>query len=54
MPRVEIRNYKAKLGRDSGLKVCTGRGMPRVEIAGLKNPIVDPLHRQRCKQFFPP
>ena len=54
MSRVGIRDSKAKLGRDSGLKVCTRSGMPRVEITGLKNPIVDPLHRQRCKQFFPP
>ena len=27
-----IRDFKAKLGRDSGLKVCTGYGMPKITI----------------------
>ena len=50
-----IQDFTAKSGRDSGLKVCAGGGMPKiilgitgllevwVGITGLKNPIGDPL-----------
>ena len=56
--KLEIRDFKAKSGRDSGLTVCEAGGMQRepsglrdcpkfwVGITGLKNPIVDPLFAQ--------
>ena len=30
--RLGIRDFKAKSGRDSGLKVCAGGGMPKVTL----------------------
>ena len=35
--KLGIRDFKAKSGRDSGLKVCAGGGMPKIalEITGL-------------------
>ena len=53
--KLGIRDFKAKRGRDSGLKVCTGYRIPKItlEITGLRenlnrddtgidNPIEDP------------
>ena len=39
--KLEIRDFKAKSGRDSGLKVCAGGELPKIThgITGLKNPI---------------
>ena len=44
--KLGIRDFIAKSGRDSGLKVCAGGGMPKIAlgITGLKNPIGDPLY----------
>ena len=30
--RLGIRDFKAKTGRDSGLKVCAGGGMPKITL----------------------
>ena len=30
--RLGIRDFEAKLGRDSGLKVCAGGGMPKITL----------------------
>ena len=30
--KLGIRDFKAKLGRDSGLKVCAGGGMPKITL----------------------
>ena len=30
--RLGIRDFKAKSGRDSGLKVCSGGGMPKITL----------------------
>ena len=30
--KLGIRNFKAKSGRDSGLKVCAGGGMPKIAL----------------------
>ena len=48
--RLAIRDFKAKSGRDSGLKVCEGGGVPKITlgITGLKNPIGDPRCRVRA------
>ena len=45
--RLGIRDFKAKSGRDSGLKVCAGGGMPKITlgITGVKNRTGDPLNR---------
>ena len=41
--KLGTRDFKAKSGRDSGLKVCAGGGLPKItlRITGLKNPIRD-------------
>ena len=43
--KIGIRDFRAKSGRDSGLKVCAGGGMPKITlgITGLKIPYGDPL-----------
>ena len=37
--KLGIRDFKTKSGRDSGLKVCLGGGMPKITlgIMGLQN-----------------
>ena len=30
--KLGIRDFKAKSGRDSGLKVCAGGGMPKIDL----------------------
>ena len=57
--RLGIRDFKAKSGRDSGLKVCTGGGMPKVTLGitglpeiwgrdyGIEKPCWEPLIMNR-------
>ena len=61
--RLGIRDFKAKSGLDSGLKVCAEGGMPKitlgitdcskfwVRITGLKNPIGDPQKEAQDSQW---
>ena len=51
--KLGIRDFKEKLGPESGLKVCTGSGMPKItpgitglhEILGLDYGIEEPYWR---------
>ena len=57
--RLGIRDFKAKSGRDSGLKVCAGGGMPKVTLGitslpeiwgrdyGIEKPCWEPSIRNR-------
>ena len=36
--RLGIRDFKAKSGRDSGLKVCSGGGMPKITLGVTGSP----------------
>ena len=51
--KLGIRDLKAKSGRDSGLTVCAGGGLPKTTfgITGVKKPIGDPL---RMDSLFSP
>ena len=33
-----IRDFKAKSGRDSGLKICAGGGMPKITLGTTELP----------------